>query len=64
MAAGEVIGCFGLTEPTSGSDPASMQTRAVRDGDTWVINGAKRWICLRCQIRHFPPTRGRHCRLQ
>lgn len=44
MAAGEVIGCFGLTEPDHGSDPASMATRAVRRGDTWVLNGAKRWI--------------------
>lgn len=46
MAAGEVIGCFGLTEPTSGSDPASMTTFARRDGDDWVINGTKRWIGL------------------
>jgi glutaryl-CoA dehydrogenase len=46
MAAGELIGCFGLTEPTAGSDPASMRTRAVRDGGHWVIDGAKRWIGL------------------
>jgi glutaryl-CoA dehydrogenase len=46
MAAGELIGCFGLTEPTAGSDPASMQTRAVRDGEHWVLDGAKRWIGL------------------
>jgi glutaryl-CoA dehydrogenase len=46
MAAGELIGCFGLTEPTAGSDPASMTTHAVRDGDDWVITGAKRWIGL------------------
>ena len=46
MAAGELIGCFGLTEPTAGSDPASMATTAVRDGDGWVLNGAKRWIGL------------------
>ena len=46
MAAGELIGCFGLTEPQGGSDPASMTTEAVRDGDEWVINGAKRWIGL------------------
>jgi glutaryl-CoA dehydrogenase len=46
MAAGELIGCFGLTEPTAGSDPASRTTRAVQDGDTWVITGAKRWIGL------------------
>src|SRR5690606_24534984 len=44
MAAGEVIGCFGLTEPDFGSNPAGMLTRAVRDGDGWVINGAKMWI--------------------
>jgi glutaryl-CoA dehydrogenase len=46
MAAGELIGCFGLTEPEAGSDPASMTTTARRDGDGWVINGAKRWIGL------------------
>ncbi|MEV8238826.1 acyl-CoA dehydrogenase family protein [Microbacterium testaceum] len=46
MARGEVIGCFGLTEPGSGSDPASMSTRARRDGDEWVLDGAKRWIGL------------------
>ncbi len=44
MAAGEVIGCFGLTEPDAGSDPASMQTRAVRTADGWRLSGAKRWI--------------------
>jgi glutaryl-CoA dehydrogenase len=44
MAAGEVIGCFGLTEPDSGSDPGSMRTRARRDGDDWVLNGTKMWI--------------------
>jgi len=44
MAAGEAIGCFGLTEADSGSDPGSMRTRAVRDGDDWVINGSKMWI--------------------
>ncbi len=46
MAAGELIGCFGLTEPAAGSDPASMRTRAVRDGEHRVIDGAKRWIGL------------------
>ncbi|PZG18337.1 acyl-CoA dehydrogenase [Micromonospora craterilacus] len=44
MAAGEAIGCFGLTEPDHGSDPASMTTRARRDGDDWVLTGAKMWI--------------------
>ena len=44
MAAGEVIGCFGLTEPDSGSDPGSMRTRARRDGDDWILNGTKMWI--------------------
>lgn len=44
MAAGKVIGCFGLTEPHGGSDPANMKTHARRDGDEWVLNGAKMWI--------------------
>jgi glutaryl-CoA dehydrogenase len=44
MARGEVIGCFGLTEPEFGSNPGGMATRARRDGDDWVINGTKRWI--------------------
>jgi glutaryl-CoA dehydrogenase len=44
MAKGEVIGCFGLTEPDSGSDPASMRTNARRDGADWIINGSKMWI--------------------
>jgi glutaryl-CoA dehydrogenase len=44
MAAGEVIGCFGLTEPDAGSDPASMRTSARRDGEDWVLNGTKMWI--------------------
>ncbi len=44
MAAGEAIGCFGLTEPDFGSDPANMRTRAVRDGGDWVLNGSKLWI--------------------
>ncbi len=44
MAKGQVIGCFGLTEPHGGSDPANMKTHAKRDGDDWVINGAKMWI--------------------
>jgi glutaryl-CoA dehydrogenase len=46
MAAGELIGCFGVTEPAAGSDPASMATRAVRDGSGTVLSGAKRWIGL------------------
>jgi len=44
MAAGKVIGCFGLTEAQGGSDPASMKTNARRDGDDWIINGSKMWI--------------------
>mgnify|MGYP003530438356 FL=1 len=44
MAKGELIGCFGLTEPDSGSDPGSMTTRARRDGTGWVISGTKMWI--------------------
>ncbi|MFT3792823.1 MAG: acyl-CoA dehydrogenase family protein [Rudaea sp.] len=44
MAQGKVIGCFGLTEPHGGSDPANMKTNAKKDGGDWVINGAKMWI--------------------
>jgi len=44
MAAGELIGCFGLTEPDAGSNPAGMRTIARRDGDDWVLNGSKLWI--------------------
>jgi glutaryl-CoA dehydrogenase len=44
MASGEAIGCFGLTEPDSGSDPGSMRTFARRDGDDWVVSGTKMWI--------------------
>lgn len=44
MAAGDVIGCFGLTEADHGSDPGSMRTRASRDGDDWILNGSKMWI--------------------
>jgi glutaryl-CoA dehydrogenase len=44
MAAGEVIGCFGLTEPHGGSDPANMKTFARKQGKDWVLNGAKMWI--------------------
>ena len=48
MARGEAIGCFGLTEPHGGSDPGNMKTHARRDGDDWVINGAKMWITNGC----------------
>jgi len=44
MATGEVVGCFGLTEPDSGSDPARMRTNARRDGADWILNGTKMWI--------------------
>jgi glutaryl-CoA dehydrogenase len=44
MAAGEAIGCFGLTEPDAGSDPSGMKTNARLDGDEWVLNGSKMWI--------------------
>jgi glutaryl-CoA dehydrogenase len=44
MHTGEAIGCFGLTEPDAGSDPASMRTTARRDGTDWILNGAKMWI--------------------
>jgi glutaryl-CoA dehydrogenase len=44
MHTGEVVGCFGLTEPDAGSDPGSMRTHARRDGSDWILNGAKMWI--------------------
>src|SRR5579859_306386 len=44
LHAGELIGCFGLTEPEHGSDPGGMETRAVRDGEGYVLNGTKMWI--------------------
>jgi glutaryl-CoA dehydrogenase len=44
MAAGEAIGCFGLTEPDHGSDPGGMETRAAKDGSDWVLSGTKMWI--------------------
>ena len=44
MAAGQWVGCFGLTEPDAGSDPGAMKTRAKKDGKDWVLNGAKMWI--------------------
>ena len=44
MAKGEIIGCFGLTEPDHGSNPSDMRTTAIDDGDSWILNGTKRWI--------------------
>lgn len=44
LATGEYIGCFGLTEPNHGSDPGSMQCRATKDGDDYILNGSKTWI--------------------
>jgi glutaryl-CoA dehydrogenase len=44
LQSGQAVGCFGLTEPDFGSNPAGMRTNAVRDGDTWVLNGEKTWI--------------------
>src|SRR5215203_4706868 len=44
MAAGEIIGCFGLTEPDFGSNPGGMITTAKKDGEGWILNGAKMWI--------------------
>lgn len=44
LAAGTAIGCFGLTEPDFGSNPAGMRTRAVRDGEDWILTGTKMWI--------------------
>jgi glutaryl-CoA dehydrogenase len=44
MAAGEALGCFGLTEPDAGSDPGAMRTRARRDGEDWILHGQKMWI--------------------
>lgn len=44
LAKGELIGCFGLTEPNAGSDPSGMQTKARLDGNHYVLNGSKTWI--------------------
>src|SRR5690348_7344354 len=44
MATGDAVGCFGLTEPEAGSNPAEMRTTARRDGGDWILDGAKRWI--------------------
>lgn len=44
LATGELIGCFGLTEPNAGSDPASMETKARKDGNSYILNGSKMWI--------------------
>ena len=44
LASGEAVGCFGLTESNHGSDPGGMTTKAVKDGDDWIINGSKMWI--------------------
>src|SRR6266481_5875222 len=44
LQSGEAIGCFGLTEPGSGSNPAGLLTRAKREGDGWILNGEKTWI--------------------
>src|SRR5918997_669296 len=46
LCSGEALGCFGLTEPDTGSDAASLRTRATRDGSDWVISGQKMWISL------------------
>ncbi len=71
MAAGEAIGCFGLTEPDFGSNPGGMRTNAKRDGDDWILNGTKMWITngsiadvawsgleptTACADLSFPPT--------
>ncbi|MGZ6123640.1 MAG: acyl-CoA dehydrogenase family protein [Myxococcales bacterium] len=52
MAAGRVLGCFGLTEPNHGSDPGGMETHAERDGGSWVLTGRKLWI-TNAQVAHI-----------
>merc|ERR1712176_201248 len=44
LATGELVGCFGLTEPNHGSDPGSMETKAVKKGNSYILNGSKNWI--------------------
>jgi glutaryl-CoA dehydrogenase len=56
MTWGEKIGCFGLTEPTAGSDPASMKTFARREGPDWILNGEKRWIGMGTSVRTYEGT--------
>src|SRR5690242_21163792 len=53
MAKGEIIGCFGLTEPDAGSNPAGMRTTAIDDGDTWVLNGTKDRKSTRLNSSHM-----------
>lgn len=57
-AKGKMVGCFGLTEPNAGSDPAGMLTTAVAKGDNFVINGAKTWCARRVLWRRFGSRRG------
>lgn len=67
MASGEVIGCFGLTEPDHGSDPAGMRTYAKRDAGDWVLNGRKMWITngsVSRRGRRMGADRRRHPRLR
>ena len=66
LAAGEAIGCFGLTEPDFGSNPGGMRTTRASDGDSWVLNGAKAWITngsIADVAVVWAKTDGRHPRL-
>jgi glutaryl-CoA dehydrogenase len=56
MTRGEKIGCFGLTEPTAGSDPASMKIFARREGPDWILNGEKHWIGMGTSVRTYEGT--------